>query len=53
MSTAALLDEVTETLYARHTQDPEAASIARREYEERRGRKGWGRTSRPRGCRRT
>ena len=37
MTTAALLDEVIETLYARHTTDPEAASIARREYEERRG----------------
>ncbi|HEU4734151.1 MAG TPA: hypothetical protein VFT22_39945, partial [Kofleriaceae bacterium] len=37
MTTAALLDEVIETLYARHTADPEAASIARREYEERRG----------------
>ena len=37
MTTAALLDEVIETLYTRHTADPEAASIARREYEERRG----------------
>ena len=37
MTTAALLDEVIETLYARHTTDPEAASGARREYEERRG----------------
>jgi hypothetical protein len=37
MTTAALLDEVIETLYARHTADPEAASAARREYEERRG----------------
>ena len=37
MSTAALLDEVTETLYARHTSDAEAASVARREYEDRRG----------------
>ena len=37
MTTAALLDEVIETLYARHTADPEAASVARREYEERRG----------------
>jgi hypothetical protein len=37
MTTAALLDEVIETLYARHTTDPEAASIARREYEDRRG----------------
>jgi hypothetical protein len=38
MTAAALLDEVTETLYARHTADPEAATVARREYEERRGR---------------
>jgi len=37
MTTAALLDEVIETLYARHTADPAAASVARREYEERRG----------------
>jgi hypothetical protein len=37
MTTAALLDAVAETLYARHTADPEAASAARREYEERRG----------------
>jgi hypothetical protein len=37
MTTAALLDEVIETLYARHTTDPEAASAARREYEDRRG----------------
>lgn len=37
MTPAALLDEVTELLYAEHTADPEAASIARREYEERRG----------------
>ena len=37
MTTAALLDEVIETLYARHTADPDAASVARREYEERRG----------------
>jgi hypothetical protein len=37
MTTAALLDEVIETLYARHTTDPEAASTARREYEDRRG----------------
>jgi hypothetical protein len=35
--TAALLDRVTEELYARHTADPEAAGVARREYEERRG----------------
>ncbi|HEY0987334.1 MAG TPA: hypothetical protein VGD80_09800, partial [Kofleriaceae bacterium] len=38
MTTAALLDAVAELLYARHTADPEAASAARREYEERRGR---------------
>jgi hypothetical protein len=37
MTTAALLDEVIETLYTRHTTDPEAASAARREYEDRRG----------------
>jgi uncharacterized protein YoaH (UPF0181 family) len=36
-STAALLEEVTEELYARHTSDAEVASAARREYEERRG----------------
>jgi hypothetical protein len=36
-STAALLDEVTEELYARHTRDAEAAGAARREYEDRRG----------------
>jgi len=36
--TAALLDRVIEELYARHTADPEAATAARREYEERRGR---------------
>jgi len=36
-SPAALLDQVIEELYARHTADPEAASQARREYEERRG----------------
>jgi hypothetical protein len=34
---AALLDQVTEELYARHTADAEAASVARREYEEHRG----------------
>ena len=34
---AALLDQVTEELYARHTADSDAASAARREYEERRG----------------
>jgi hypothetical protein len=38
MTTAALLDAVAELLYARHTADAEAASAARREYEERRGR---------------
>lgn len=37
MSTAALLEQVTEELYARHTADVEAAGAARREYEERRG----------------
>lgn len=38
MSTAAaLLDEVIEDLYARHTSDSEPAAAARREYEERRG----------------
>jgi hypothetical protein len=37
VSVAALLDQVTEELYAQHTADPEAAGIARREYEERRG----------------
>jgi hypothetical protein len=34
---AALLDQVIEDLYARHTADVEAAAVARREYEERRG----------------
>jgi len=34
---AALLDQVTEELYSRHTVDVEAAATARREYEERRG----------------
>jgi hypothetical protein len=34
---AAALDEMIETLYARHTADTEAASVARRAYEERRG----------------
>ncbi len=34
---AALLDQVTEELYARHTGDVDAASTARREYEGRRG----------------
>lgn len=37
MSAAALLEQVTEELYAAHTVDAEAASQARREYEERRG----------------
>lgn len=37
MSTAALLEEITEELYAQHTADAEAAGAARREYEERRG----------------
>jgi len=37
MTTAALLDEVIETLYARHTTDVDAAAAARREYEDRRG----------------
>jgi len=36
-SAAAQLDEMIETLYARHTADAGAASVARREYEERRG----------------
>ena len=38
MSTAALLEQVIEELYARHTADTAAAGVARREYEERRGR---------------
>lgn len=38
MSTAALLEQAIEELYARHTADTEAAGLARREYEERRGR---------------
>lgn len=37
MSVAALLDQVTEELYAQHTADTDAAGLARREYEERRG----------------
>ena len=38
MSTAAAqLDEVIEELYARHTADTEAAGLARRDYEDRRG----------------
>lgn len=36
--TGALLDEVSETLYARHTDDPAAAAAARQAYEARRGR---------------
>ncbi len=38
MTPAAQLDAVIEELYARHTVDGEAAGLARREYEERRGR---------------
>ncbi len=34
---AALLDQVIEELYALHTADVEVASVARREYEDRRG----------------
>jgi hypothetical protein len=37
VTTAALLQQVIEELYARHTADSEAAGLARREYEERRG----------------
>jgi hypothetical protein len=37
MTIAALLDEVIETLYARHTADADAAAAARHDYEERRG----------------
>ena len=37
MSAAALLDQVIEDLYARHTADTEEAGLARRDYEERRG----------------
>jgi hypothetical protein len=37
LSTAAQLDAIIEDLYARHTADAEAAGLARREYEERRG----------------
>jgi hypothetical protein len=33
----ALLDEVTDELYARHTADADAAQVARKEYEDRRG----------------
>lgn len=35
--TIALLEQITDELYARHTADAEAAGLARREYEERRG----------------
>jgi len=38
VSTAALLEQVIEELYARHTVDSQAAATARRDYEERRGR---------------
>jgi hypothetical protein len=37
VNTAALLDSVTEELYARHTTDTDDAGRARAEYEERRG----------------
>jgi hypothetical protein len=37
VSAAALLEQVTEELYAKHTADVETATVARREYEERRG----------------
>jgi hypothetical protein len=37
MTPAALLDEVIENLYARHTADPDAAAAARHDYEDRRG----------------
>lgn len=37
-NTAVMLDQVIEELYARHAADTEAAGVARREYEERRGR---------------
>src|SRR5690606_35759915 len=35
--TAALLEQVIDDLYARHTSDTDDATAARREYEERRG----------------
>jgi hypothetical protein len=38
MTPAARLDAVIEELYARHADDSEAAGLARRDYEERRGR---------------
>jgi hypothetical protein len=37
VTTAALLEQVLDELLARHTADVEAAGVARREYEERRG----------------
>jgi len=37
MTPAALLDQVSEDLYKQHAADVEAASTARRDYEERRG----------------
>ena len=37
MSAIALLEQTIEELYARHTADGEAAQVARKEYEERRG----------------
>jgi len=37
MTPAALLDQVSDELYQQHTADAEAASAARRDYEERRG----------------
>jgi hypothetical protein len=37
MTPAAQLDAVIEELYARHTDDSETAGLARRDYEERRG----------------
>ena len=37
MSAAALLEQVIDDLYARHTADTEQAGLARRDYEERRG----------------
>jgi hypothetical protein len=37
MTPAAILDQVSEDLYRQHTADAEAATVARRDYEERRG----------------
>jgi len=37
VNAAALLEQVTEELYAKHTADADRATLARREYEERRG----------------